>query len=380
MFFISLYLAKISFRIIRLLKLGSGYTWPGHLALKIYPHVLQNKRFNLKNGYIFVTGTNGKTTTVKLISHILASNGFNVVYNKSGANLLNGIVSELLLKCNVFGRLSADVGVLEVDEFALTTLLKYIKPRVLVLLNLSRDQLDRYGETDTVLEKWLSGFSKLDPATLVVVDSTQKEFENIQDYYRGKIFYFDDSYEAVNTSLKGDFNTKNINASLLVCTLLGVDKPRCIESIEYFDEAYGRGEVIKYKESDFKIFLAKNPSSYNNNLDMLLKDFGHVKNFLCILNDNIPDGRDISWIYDIDPAKIESNLFKKNIHICGTRALDLALRFRYAGVRVPQENIHDTVEEAVAAVVKAKPENVVVLPNYSSMLEVRKVLTGRKIL
>ena len=130
------------------LNLGSGATWPGEIALKIYPNILS--RIAPKN-IILVAGTNGKTTTTLMIKHIL---GHDVATNASGANLLNGIVSSII---------TSDVknwGIFEVDENTLPRVLSQIKNQkakgkiIVVLLNLFRDQLDRYGEVDTIAANW----------------------------------------------------------------------------------------------------------------------------------------------------------------------------------------------------------------------------------
>lgn len=382
MLVLSILITKISHFLIRLFTRNPGLTWPGHLVLTLFPDILRHPAFSLSKGYIFVSGTNGKTTTAKLITHILKAQNTKVVTNKSGANLLNGIVTELLLDKSIFGTSHADIGVIEVDEFNLTLLLKYIEPRVLVLLNLSRDQLDRFGETDTILERWKESVAHLKLNTTLVLDSTQDVFKEFTTLFRGTILYFNNSLEKNLTyPLKGDFNVKNINAATTVVTSLGIKKTKCFTALLSFDAAYGRGEKLFYKNTFYTLFLAKNPASFNNNLDILAQsDFLDTATCLFVLNDAIPDGRDVSWIYDIDATKIKTALVNKNIFISGTRAFELALRFKYACVNVVIENVDCNLKNVLAKITALKVKEVVVFPNYSAMLQSRKILTGKKIL
>lgn len=384
MFLIILYLAKISNLVINLFKLGSGLTWPGHLALKLYPKSLKVSLDRLSKGYVLIAGTNGKTTTSKLIAHALQKQGLKVVSNKSGANLLNGILSAVLLDMGLFGKPKSDIGVFEADEFILPSILSQTPPRILLLLNLSRDQLDRYGEIDIIFDRWLKVLKKVNGDFPIVADISQEEFKKLPEFYKGKTVYFNESINFLEkTKLTGKYNAKNLNACLVVCSLMGFDVNSCAESLSDFNPAYGRGEEVKYKNQTYKILLAKNPASFNNNLSMLLEEgFSFPYDSLVfILNDNIPDGRDVSWIYDVSPVglqKVCSACSEKNIFIGGTRCYEMATRLRYAGAEVLKENIFQDLPTLLKKI--SASQKIVVLPNYSAMLEFRKLILGRSIL
>lgn len=383
LFLISSYVAKLISSVSRLMKSGYGYTWPGHAALKIHPLILRSDRINFSKGIFLISGTNGKTTTSKLIAHMLESRGLNVLSNTTGANLLNGIVSTILLERDLLGNSKADTGVFEVDEFSLPELLDHIKPTTLVLLNLSRDQLDRYGEVDIIFDKWQKAISKLDEDVNLVVFKDQLQFKILKSKHSDSFYEFDDDdYNIKHTKLRGSFNAKNINASVLACETLGFNSDALIKSLVDFDSAYGRGELILYKNKTFHVYLAKNPASMSHDL-RLLSDFDKKRAaLLFILNDKIPDGRDISWIYDIkaeDISKYTGGF--KNVYVSGTRGLEMAIRLKYAGINIDEENIERKLRKAVEKIINNDEINeVLVFPNYSSMLELRKILTGKAIL
>lgn len=382
MLLIATWITKLINKLINILDLGAGYTWPGHVALKIYPDIFNSSAFNFKDGVVLISGTNGKTTTAKLITHMLRQYGYKVVHNKSGANLLNGIVSAVLLDRSWLGFTDSTVGVFEVDELVLPSILTGLSPKVLVLLNLSRDQLDRYGEVDIILDKWATSVSSLDSGTALVMDLDQKRFKKIEKSFQGEVKYFDaDARNVSSTRLRGEFNARNVNAAILVVSEFGVSSNEGVAALSDFDAAYGRGEVLKFGGKDFQIYLAKNPQSFNSNLNLLLEDFGSYDTLLFVLNDEIRDGRDVSWIYDINQKKLMNVCEKKKIFITGTRFLDFAVRLKYSGVEVDEKNIISGLKDAAKKVKNSKSSNnVVVLPNYSAMLEIRKVLTGREIL
>ena len=382
MYLISILISKTTFFLINLLKIGSGYTWPGHIALKLFPTVLKSIKEQLPDHVIFVSGTNGKTTTSKLINHILTKQGKRVLHNDTGANLLNGFVSTILLNSSWFGKLNYDALVIEVDEATLPALLKEIEPSVLALLNLSRDQLDRHWEIDIILDKWVEAIESSSDQLTLILDGTQSKFEPMQKELAGEKILFDDSRALLeHTNLVGSFNAKNVNCAVLVSQEVGISKEDAVRSLKDFDYAYGRGERIIYKGKSFRIFLAKNPESLNQNLSLLQELDDDYDSILYVLNDNVPDGHDVSWIFDIKPELLEKASSKKQIFVSGTRAYDMAVRLGYAKVKVFQKRITPDLKE-VFGTIASDPDahKIVVLPNYSAMLESRKILVGRKIL
>lgn len=380
MFFLSKLISKIISKIVNLLKLGSGYTLPGYIVHKIYPAVLTDPQIVFSKGIILVSGTNGKTTTSLLITHLLENSGYKVVHNKSGSNLVRGVLTAILLAFPLFKKSTYDFGVFEVDEFSLPDVLKQLSltknPIYLVLLNLSRDQLDRYGETDIIFERWLTTLTNIkNPPKLIVYNTDQQEFNAIVG-----LSIPCDSFDANDSFLKktklfGLYNAYNVNAAVTLCTKLGIS----LDALSSFEVAYGRGEIVSLKDGRvFKIILAKNPASFNANLQVLLTDgFSKHSATLFVLNDNIPDGRDVSWIYDIDPVLLAYVCEGKKIYVSGTRCLDMVVRLQYAGVLVSQNDIFDNLEKCLQSI---NEKEILVLPNYSAMLQVRKLLTGRAIL
>ncbi len=389
MIYIYILLTKLFKLFINVFHLGSGLTWPGHLVLKLSPGILEKELLKGYDKFILIAGTNGKTTTSKLISFVLERKGIKVVSNKSGANLLNGIVTSLLLDRNIFNKPRSSIGIFEVDEFALPEVFKRIKPSILILLNLSRDQLDRYGETDIIFERWKDAIntytdkqSEKEKNLTIIADIDQKEFLELTDIYKGKVLYFNDSDVYLKkTKLYGRHNAKNINACLVACELLSFNVDECSDLLSEFKPAYGRGETILFKGRKYKVFLAKNPTSFNNNLDLIIKGdiTGHA--LLFILNDGIPDGRDTSWIYDIEKVPLSNASESRYIYVSGSRCYDMAVRLKHAGVNIEERNIVPSIASVVKELSKNKNiKEVIVLPNYSSMLDFRKVVLGRKIL
>ena len=402
-FFFLYTIAHIVFFFSKLLGLGSGYTWPGHIVLKVSPDLLEKHKFDFNKGLFLITGTNGKTTTSKMLTHMLEYRKFSVLHNSTGSNIMNGIVSALMLNATPLGKIKQDYTVLEVDEFTLPQVLNSLSPKVLVLLNLSRDQLDRYTEIDEVIDRWIVSLGQLSSATTLIYDKTQKHFKKFHLLSNLPKHTFDasDKYKK-HLHLQGNFNLKNLNAVLCALSRVDVYPKDVLDSLSTFQAAYGRGEII----DNHQIFLAKNPASFNHNLD-LLSDYSSADTaLLFVLNDNIPDGRDVSWIYDIDTKRLFSSLQKFNsIFVSGSRAYDMAIRLFYSGIPEDYVSIEPNLArciQTISAGVKSQSPNVlsektnstsakvaeridvkntvVVFPNYSAMLELRKILTGKAIL
>lgn len=416
---------KTSSKIVKRLNLGNGSTWPGHLALKANKNFIKDLLASSKTKVIIVAGTNGKTTTASLISSALEENKKTVLRNKSGANLLNGIASTLLLNTNSMGKLTQEYAIFEVDENALPLLLKQVSPDYLVLMNLFRDQLDRYGEINAIVAKWKAAIDELPTSTQLILNAddpqiaylgnkkkhasyfgvkeknTSEESQHAADSvfcpHCGALLVFDQKTFShlgqwhckkcglrspqieVATSpiypLKGKYNQYNTHAAMLVLKKIGLKEKEIEAGLVDFKPAFGRQETIKYHNKNVQIFLSKNPTSFNQSFATIreLK----AKTLLIVLNDRVPDGHDISWIWDVDLPGIGQ--FKK-ILVSGDRVYDMALRLKYEGY----ENIETfrNLELAVNTGIEMtnEDETFFILPTYSAMLEVRKIVTGKKIL
>jgi lipid II isoglutaminyl synthase (glutamine-hydrolysing) len=412
------------------LGIGAGETWPGEIALTLRPNILSSLTAHIKKGIILVAGTNGKTTTSLMIATILEKHGDKVITNATGANLLNGVVSSLIRSSNWYGNVNADWGVFEVDENSLPLVLKYVKPKKIALLNLFRDQLDRYGEVDVIVEKWSKVLSAIEGQTSLILNADDPGIAWIGKKAKGNVSYFgvNDKKEYLKiaehatdstfcpncgarleydgifyshighwhcksctftrptpnvsvfpSSLPGLYNLYNTLAAVAVTKSLGIPEHEIKKSLEHFTPAFGRQEEFVLNGKKVKIFLSKNPAGFNSSLRTVL-ELG-AKNILLVLNDRIPDGRDVSWIWDVDFEVLahDEHVMKKHgermmIVVSGDRVYDLALRLQYAEVK----NV--AVEPDLKKAVALSNGDVYILATYSAMLEVRKILTGKKIL
>ena len=424
-------IGKTVSKISQTLNRGNGSTWPGHIALKGNPNFINDILVNSQTKVIIVAGTNGKTTTSGLIRAGLEKNGKSVIQNDSGANLLNGVASTIILNANRNGKLTQDYAIFEVDENALPQVVQQIKPSYLVLLNLFRDQLDRYGEINAIAEKWKGAVLELDDKTKIVLNADDPLIAYMGMELKHPTLFFGVDNEKTNTHdsgaadsvscphcgkrltfekivfshlgkwkctacgliqpkkqisefpyypLAGVYNKYNTHAASVVLKDLGINERQIINAFETFVPAFGRQEKITYEGKNVQLFLSKNPTSFN-------QSFATIKNLkastvLLILNDRIPDGRDVSWIWDTDlSGLIEFN----HIFVAGDRVYDMALRLKYElGMKhyekkiITFENLKEAINQGINAV--QQNETLYILPTYSAMLDARKILTGKKIL
>lgn len=458
MFNISLVvLGKFIALVSRILNLGNGSTWPGHVALNVNKNFIKDIiKLNQHLKIILIVGTNGKTTTGKLIQTILEKAKYRVFQNESGANLLNGIASTLIRHSNIVTKINYDLAIFEVDENTLPLILKEIIPDYLILLNLFRDQLDRYGEINTIANKWEDAIGHLLPKTKLILNaddpqiaylgksrgvlsSTSSRWNHIDTpvFYFGlddktlnqishehavdstycpncssKLHYHSIYYSHLGdwqckncdykrpkiifsnpppSSLKGIYNKYNILAAVLVSKNIGISDEKINSSIKTFTPAFGRQEILSTNGKKVQIFLSKNPTGFNESL-RTISDL-NAKNLLIVLNDRIPDGRDVSWIWDVDFEDYVDQF--ESIIISGDRCYDMGIRIKYAQTQnsirqltdksqnynsklKTYESLKDGIEEALLEI--SNSETLYVLPTYSAMLEVRKILTGKKIL
>jgi UDP-N-acetylmuramyl tripeptide synthase len=428
-------LGKSISKLSQTLNRGNGSTWPGHIALKGNKNFIKDVLSHSKIKTIIVAGTNGKTTTSGLIRTGLEKNGKKVIQNNSGANLLNGIASSLLLNTNSQGKLTQDFALFEVDENALPAVLEQITPDYLVLLNLFRDQLDRYGEINTITQKWHDAIDTLSEKTKLILNADDPQIAAIPIFLRipeKKVLYFGlhdkkivhtqlgDSADSISCPrcnaqlvfteimfshlgnwyckkcglkrpkinlnkfgmypLSGTYNKYNTHAAALLLEDLGITDEKIIAAFTDFKPSFGRQEIIKYHDRNVQLFLSKNPTSFNQSY-ATIKEL-NATTLIIVLNDRIPDGRDISWIWDTDLPEIDSF---KHIFIAGDRMYDMAVRLKYEmGIQKFTDKVQtfEILKNAIDASITSTSvdETVYILPTYSAMLDARKILTGKKIL
>ena len=430
-------LGKFIIKISKLFNIGSGSTWPGHIALKFNDRFIEdiiNKNKNLK--IVVIAGTNGKTTSTTLLKFLLEKSGHKVFTNSEGANLLNGVASTIIKNSNIFSKLKYDFAIFESDELNLPLLLKKISPDKILILNLFRDQLDRYGEVNTIAMKWLESLKTLAGKTEIFINGdapqlfyigtklTQKvryfgvetklmklkdiphdvdsiycpvclsmlkynrlSYAHLGDFYCSNCHFKrskgvnDFSRVKIAYPMEGLYNVYNTNAILLLIkSLIDIKITDINDWLKEFVPAFGRQEEIIYKNRKIFILLSKNPAGFNQSIQTVC---GMVKsketNFLIVLNNQIPDGLDVSWIWDVDFKPILETA--NNVYVSGDRVYDMNLRLIYEDYRrkvLTFENLSDAIESIVNKTKEG--ERLIVLPTYSAMLELRKILLGRKLL
>ncbi len=169
---LAIIVGKLIFLLTRVLKIGGGTAAPGLYALKIDGHLLEKFTAQLQKGSIVITGTNGKTTTSRIISRYFSQSNIPTIHNRAGSNLERGLVSTCLQQCSWLGNLeNIHYGIWEMDEAEFARSITKVNPKIIVMLNLFRDQLDRYGEVDTTRRKWESALKNISDSVTCVINN-----------------------------------------------------------------------------------------------------------------------------------------------------------------------------------------------------------------
>ncbi len=409
-------LGKTIFSLSRILKLGGGFAAPGLYGLKLDPYLVTNL-INHKAKNIVVTGTNGKTTTSKLISHFLKSSDEKVIRNSSGSNLERGIASYLISHAGLNGNLDYDFGVWELDEFAFNSVAPKIKPDVIILLNAFRDQLDRYGEVDTVVNRWNETLGKLSKETVLIINNDDGNLVKAVKGFKGKIIkigvkenkitgesksrilrkpdyeaevlessdlnatdlkvHFDGDTVQYTLPLPGIFNVYNFLAALALSYNLNLDVAKIADSLKDFTPSFGRNEKFEINGKHGNIFLIKNPVGATQVLETVLPHVSPKDSLLLALNDNFADGTDVSWIWDIDLERLKIKDKRLKIFVSGSRAYDMALRLKYAGFDEKDMIINHNLEAVFEKAIKETEGKLFVLPTYTALMELQKILVKK---
>jgi len=322
-------LAKFTRFFFKTLKLGQGTTIISNLYLKLFPKNLDFSGFTFAKGVIFITGTNGKTSTSKMLSDFLGYLGYKVLHNETGGNILRSILGLFLIKNGEVSKNEYDFLVLEVDEAIVFELARYFKVDVLILLNFSRDQLDRYFEIENISEN-LINLLKQNPEINLVYNKEDAYCSEIAGQVSNTKIAFKKNLDLLKISnVKEEYLAYNLDAVVKTLSGYGYYPKDYLTALRSIKKPYGRGEEILYQGIKFKLHLAKNPNSFNNNLIELQKRKG-FDNILFCLNDETSDGRDISWIYDIEPYLIYEVANGKNLYFSGHRGFEMGNRISMA--------------------------------------------------
>ena len=421
---------------------GGGTTLPGRLLLKADPHALRRMSERLDHGAVLVSATNGKTTTSAMVASILERSGRRVVHNRAGSNLGWGIATALLDA----GREPGQLGLFEVDEAWLPQVAEAIRPRAILLSNLFRDQLDRYGELESLADRW-AGVVEADAghATLVLnaddplvadlgrgrkgvtyfgVDDRSQALPELQHaadskhcrncgtayVYETVLLGHLGSYSCPNCGrsrpearvaaervkldgmsgaqldlrtpagqisltlpVPGLYNVYNAVAATALALEVGASADHVRGGLEGFGGAFGRVETIAVNARPVSILLVKNPAGANEVLRTLTLEDDALDLWIA-LNDGIADGRDVSWIWDADFELLAGRV--RSVACSGTRAEEMALRLKYAGIG-SEIVVERDLERSLDAAVAAGEGPLFALPTYTALLELRGLLSRR---
>lgn len=416
----AVWLAKIIQFLTRYLKLGGGSAAPGLYALKIDPQLIQKLSPQIKTNVV-ISGTNGKTTTARMLSHFAHTSGVKIIRNSTGSNLERGIASALISNLNpwTLKLKDTDLGIWELDEAAFNKIVLSIKPNIMVFLNLFRDQLDRYGEVDSVAKKWQETLKKVNFECMVLANGDDLNTLNLKNSFSGSFetfgipearikgesdnpptktqslnfkaekltlsqldnITFDLNFRGIKypvmLPLPGSYHVYDFLAAFAAGYHLNLDPEQMIDSLEGFMPAFGRVEKLVIKNKSVYLFLIKNPAGASQVFATIAAELAPEDTILLALNDNFADGRDVSWIWDADFEELTINDLRFTITCSGQRAEDLAVRLKYAGINTEQIEIEKSLDKAFTKALSKNKGRLFILPTYTAMLELQNILAKR---
>ncbi len=428
---------------------GGGTSLPGKVLMRLEPHAIAALAERLARGSVVISATNGKTTTAAMTASILEAAGISLVHNRAGANMAGGVASTLLAAARPRGGIDGELGLFEVDEFWLDRLTAELEPRAVLLSNLFRDQLDRYGELETIADRWAAVVTALPEHSSLVLNADDPLIADLGRQREGVSFFgvedpamaipemqhASDSkhcrrcgaayvYEAiylghlgryscpncgqrrpepsvaaerieldgtrgasfdlrtpygsarVRIPLPGLYNVYNALGAATLCLELGISLEVVVAGLESVTAAFGRAERIEVGDVELSILLVKNPAGANEILRTLALEPGTL-DLLAVLNDNTADGHDISWVWDADFEILTPHA--RHVTCSGTRAAELALRLKYAGIAEDRLEVVPDLATALdrALATTGCERQLFALPTYTALLALREELAQR---
>lgn len=442
---VAVWTGKIITKLLKLLGKG-GTSLPGKVVLKMCPNILGELAKDMK--IICVTGTNGKTTTCHVIRDMLEADGKTVFCNDAGANLLGGVVSAFVGAAGISGRIKTDYALLECDEAALKSIVRTFGKLdvTAVVTNVFRDQLDRYGEVLTTVNKIRDGLIQL-PDVKLVLNADCSLTSSLADLPHSKLYYFGVNvplYESsskdisdavycihcktkyqydyhtfghlggfycekcgyrraktdvglneviewkdgselvrmdvfgnelvVEVMLPGGYNLYNALAAATIGHLVGLSDEKIVDVLGGLTTHFGRMEEVMLGEARLNLVLVKNPAGFNEVIQYLIQQHPDG-NIVFGLNDNYADGKDISWIYDVEFERLtEAAKCAKHFYFTGKRAYDMQLRLKYADFDTSKFSVEKDYKALIQKLKDDKRQTYLVL-SYTCMLEFRDKLS-----
>ncbi len=443
----AIWTGKIILLLTKFLQTGGGTAAPGLLALKIDSNLVEYFAQQCTKGSVVITGTNGKTTTSRLISHYFSQNNIAYIHNRAGSNLERGIASAGINDCNWAGQVRAEYGIWEIDEAAFTKVVKKINPQHIILLNLFRDQLDRYGEVDATKNKWFAALNELSTKTMIIYNSDdaqlvhlvhllsqsnsnlvftafsiksqcEKESENdilspvelilcpqckkrlslkqtivglgefkcancklqnpvpevsikrwdVRANASSGMISLGQAEIPFEISLPGLFNIYNFTAAATYLYEAKLNIDQFIHLSSTYKAAFARMESITYNNCEYILTLIKNPTGFTESLKTIFNSDSHYTEAIFILNDNYADGRDVSWIWDVNLNKYLPDTLI-SVTVSGTRVYDMALRLKYAETTTKNITICEKLETIFD--VPATSKIIPIFATYTASLELQ---------
>lgn len=412
----SLLLGKIIMKLLRATG-RTGSALPGLIVERLNPKIIEKTLGRLPGGVIIISGTNGKTTTTKIVTCLLEAQGLRVLTNKTGSNFVRGIISTLVQHAHVSGKLDYDIAVFEQDEAHAVHLAKLIRPRGVVALNVMRDQMDRFGEIDTttkMLQQLVSAatdwvvlnanderISTLKPSDGVktywyahgkdlqkdfltddqLYDADKAEYHVAAKPYSELLAYVDGEVTVAlggqkhmyDYALGGSHNAINLTAALttLAATVPKFSGDTTTKAVAALEPAFGRGEAFMVNGGvEVTLQLVKNPAGFMHALRMVQGKPYAVAGV--VINDEYADGRDVSWLWDVDFSTLKNKV--NTVVTGGTRGADMALRLKYD--EVPTKIIAESLEQFVTSTNQAGADlqgRVIIFCTYTAMLSLREI-------
>jgi lipid II isoglutaminyl synthase (glutamine-hydrolysing) len=436
----------------RVLRFGGGTSLPGSVARKMDPRILQKVVAATDARKVIVTGSNGKTTTCRMLAALARAEGLRVIQNRSGSNLLQGVISAAVREIDLRGRMDAQLMLLEVDEATVRLVTPDLQPDTVLVTNIFRDQLDRFGEVYSIA-KWLEAAIDQLPASGTVIlngddplvaslapgsparrvyfgiqaDSSATQVpEHAADSIRCVRCQHMLSYRAVHLSHLGDYqcpecgnarpvldvavtavsssdagsditvetplgafplqvplpgvhNVYNAAAAVAgaIATLQRAPEPaEARRAISGLRPAFGRLEEIQAGDRKVVLAFVKNPTAYNTTLREVIRRPGR-KHVLAAHSNTVVDGEDFAWLWDVDLEQIAPQL--ASLVVSGSRAEEVALRFKYAGAQPADMKVLHGRSVALRAALSRTPpgEPLYIFAGYTPMRELRGIMQRR---